>query len=60
MTLHDEDAINMSKETLDENYNLPLNKIIKGDSIESMRSLPDNSIDVIFADPPYNLSLIHI
>ena len=57
MTLHDEDAINMSKETLDENYNLPLNKIIKGDSIESMRSLPDNSIDVIFADPPYNLQL---
>lgn len=57
MTLHDEDAINMSKETLNENYNLPLNKIIKGDSIESMRSLPDNSIDVIFADPPYNLQL---
>tara|TARA_Y100000385_G_scaffold262037_1_gene293364 strand:- start:860 stop:2008 length:1149 start_codon:yes stop_codon:yes gene_type:complete len=57
VTLHDEDAINMSKETLDENYNLPLNKIIKGDSIESMRSLPDNSIDVIFADPPYNLQL---
>ena len=57
MTLHDEDAINMSKETLDENYNLPLNKIIKGDSIESMRSLPDDSIDVIFADPPYNLQL---
>ena len=57
MTLHDEDAINMSKETLDENYNLPLNKIIKGDSIESKRSLPDNSIDVIFADPPYNLQL---
>ena len=57
MTLHDEDAINMSKETLDESYNLPLNKIIKGDSIESMRSLPDNSIDVIFADPPYNLQL---
>ena len=57
MTLHDEDAINMSKETLDENYNLPLKKIIKGDSIDSMRSLPDNSIDVIFADPPYNLQL---
>tara|TARA_E500000081_G_scaffold149852_1_gene177436 strand:- start:148 stop:1296 length:1149 start_codon:yes stop_codon:yes gene_type:complete len=57
VTLHDEDAINMSKETLNENYNLPLNKIIKGDCIKSMRSLPDNSIDVIFADPPYNLQL---
>ena len=57
MTLLDEDAFNMSKETLDEYYNLPLNKIIKGDCIESMRSLPNDSIDVIFADPPYNLQL---
>ncbi len=57
MTPQDEDVINMSKETLNENYNLPLNKIIKGNCIESMRSLPDNSIDVIFADPPYNLQL---
>ena len=57
MTPQDEDVVNMSKETLNENYNLPLNKIIKGNCIESMRSLPDNSIDVIFADPPYNLQL---
>lgn len=26
------------------------------DSIEFMKSLPENSIDMIFADPPYNLS----
>lgn len=34
-----------------------LNKIIKGDSVEVLRKLPDNSVDLIFADPPYNLQL---
>ena len=33
------------------------NKIIQGDSLEILKSLPDNSIDLIFADPPYNLQL---
>ncbi len=28
-----------------------------GDSIESMRRLPPDSIDLVFADPPYNLQL---
>lgn len=32
-----------------------LNQILNGDSIELMQRLPDNSIDIIFADPPYNL-----
>jgi site-specific DNA-methyltransferase (adenine-specific) len=27
----------------------------QGDSIEWLKTLPDNSIDLIFADPPYNL-----
>ena len=36
---------------------LPLNRIIAGDCIEAMRSLPEASIDLIFADPPYNLQL---
>lgn len=36
---------------------LPLDKILKGDSIETMRTLPDASIDLVFADPPYNLQL---
>ncbi len=34
-----------------------LNNVILGDSIEVMRYIPDNSIDLIFADPPYNLQL---
>ncbi len=36
---------------------LPLNTIIKGDSIKSLLSLPKNSVDLVFADPPYNLQL---
>lgn len=30
-----------------------LDRIIKGDSIEEMNRLPESSIDLIFADPPY-------
>jgi modification methylase len=36
---------------------LPLNQILKGNCIESLNSLPEKSIDLIFADPPYNLQL---
>jgi modification methylase len=34
-----------------------LNSIIKGDCVAALEALPDQSIDVIFADPPYNLQL---
>ena len=36
---------------------LPLNTIVAGDCIEAMQALPDGSIDLVFADPPYNLQL---
>jgi len=36
---------------------LPLNRILRMDCIEAMRSLPDACIDMVFADPPYNLQL---
>ena len=36
---------------------LPLDQILRGDCIEAMRGLPNASIDMIFADPPYNLQL---
>lgn len=38
------------------NPHIPIDKIIKGDAIENMKKLPSNSIDLIIADPPYNLS----
>mgnify|MGYP003387623113 CR=1 FL=1 len=36
---------------------LPLGQILAGDCIEAMRSLPSASVDMVFADPPYNLQL---
>ena len=36
---------------------LPLNTILAGDCIEVMNGLPEASVDLIFADPPYNLQL---
>ena len=36
---------------------LPTNRILVGDCIELMNSLPACSVDLIFADPPYNLQL---
>ncbi len=36
---------------------LPLNEILAGDCIEVMNRLPEASVDLIFADPPYNLQL---
>lgn len=36
---------------------LPTERILVGDCIESMNSLPECSVDLIFADPPYNLQL---
>ncbi|PYE28892.1 modification methylase [Rhizobium sp. PP-WC-2G-219] len=34
-----------------------LDTIIKGDCVSALEKLPDNSVDVVFADPPYNLQL---
>lgn len=36
---------------------LPLNQILQGDCIDLMNRLPAESVDVVFADPPYNLQL---
>src|SRR5262245_40535803 len=34
-----------------------LNTILKGDCVAALDRLPDKSVDVVFADPPYNLQL---
>jgi site-specific DNA-methyltransferase (adenine-specific) len=36
---------------------LPLNQVLQGDCIDLLESLPPASIDLVFADPPYNLQL---
>ncbi len=38
-------------------HQFKVNRIIEGNSIEEMNSLPAGSVDAIFADPPYNLQL---
>ena len=38
------------------NLNLK-NKLINGDSLQELKKIPDETFDLIFADPPYNLQL---
>jgi len=37
--------------------NMPLNRILSGDCVDVLAALPERSVDLIFADPPYNLQL---
>jgi len=36
---------------------LPIDQILLGDCVEAMNRLPAGSVDLVFADPPYNLQL---
>ena len=36
---------------------LPVDTILTGDCLEELKKLPDRSVDLVFADPPYNLQL---
>src|SRR5262245_22159352 len=33
------------------------NRVLVGDCLEELAKLPDASVDLVFADPPYNLQL---
>jgi len=35
----------------------PSETIVQGDCLEELKKLPDGSVDLVFADPPYNLQL---
>ncbi len=37
--------------------NLPINQILPGECVEVLNKLPEKSVDLVFADPPYNLQL---
>jgi len=39
------------------NYHKQVNTIVQGDSIEKLKDIPNNFVDLIFSDPPYNLQL---
>ncbi|MCS6908704.1 MAG: DNA methyltransferase [Anaerolineales bacterium] len=47
----------MCSEPLPSFTQLPLNQILLGDCVQVLNSLPEKSVDLIFADPPYNLQL---
>ena len=36
---------------------LPFDEVIQGDCIAQLAKLPDKCVDLVFADPPYNLQL---
>ncbi len=38
-------------------FTLPANQILHGDCIDIMNRLPEKSVDLVFADPPYYLQL---
>jgi modification methylase len=46
-----------TKKTAAQGETLPLNQILDGDCVARMNALPAASVDLIFADPPYNLQL---
>ncbi|WP_298124471.1 site-specific DNA-methyltransferase [Brevundimonas sp.] len=36
---------------------LPIDQVLRGDCLEVLKGLPSASVDMVFADPPYNLQL---
>jgi modification methylase len=52
-----EDVGRSRPRTISRSKDLPLDAILEGDCIAEMAKLPDKSVDMIFADPPYNLQL---
>jgi modification methylase len=40
-----------------ESIPLPVDQVIEGDCLEVLERLPAESVDLVFADPPYNLQL---
>lgn len=38
---------------------LPLDKILQGDCVAEMNALPEGSVDLVFADPPFNIGYLY-
>ena len=37
-------------------FETPLGKLFQGDCLHAMRQIESDSVDLVFADPPFNLS----
>jgi len=55
--LRDDEAVMTNIKKPNGGVTLPYNQILSGDCIEVMDALPAESVDLVFADPPYNLQL---
>lgn len=53
------DVLEKKREALEPSFATSLGSLYRGDCIEIMRSLPDSSCDLIFADPPFNLDKLY-
>jgi len=51
MTHHDGGQVN--KETIVGRQELPINKIVQGDTLEVLETFPNDCIDTIITSPPY-------
>lgn len=49
----------MSQEPAPIDPQLPLDQVIQGNCLDVLPGLPEASVDMVFADPPYNLQLQH-
>lgn len=38
---------------------LPLNRILQGDCVATMNGWPEGSVDLVFADPPFNIGYLY-
>jgi site-specific DNA-methyltransferase (adenine-specific) len=47
--------MNLSGAKMENRLSEYVNQIIRGDALEIMSQIPDDSVDVTFADPPFNL-----
>jgi len=47
--------MNLSGAKMEKRLSECVNQIIRGDALEIMSQIPDDSVDVTFADPPFNL-----
>ncbi|MCF6302343.1 MAG: site-specific DNA-methyltransferase, partial [Devosiaceae bacterium] len=50
-------STNAASKEVSGNSQLPIDTILIGECVERMNELPEGSVDLIFADPPYNLQL---
>ncbi|WP_099865177.1 site-specific DNA-methyltransferase [Pararhizobium haloflavum] len=50
-------AVQQDRDESSKTSAFPLNHIIKGDCVAALEALPAKSVDLVFADPPYNLQL---